>query len=94
MKKLRDVDISGAIDSQTALELSQLVRNWIVSVHARNELEHKKITVDAPQEQTIHIEGGLPALPGTNVTMPPNGHATNGHALAAPTDAVPQLGCS
>ena len=34
----------GEIDSQTALELSQLVRNWILSVHARSELELKKIT--------------------------------------------------
>src|SRR5262249_8255899 len=45
-------------------------------------------------EQTIRIEGGLPALPGTNITMPMlDGHATNGngHALAAPTDAVPAI---
>jgi hypothetical protein len=38
----------GKIDSQTALELSTLVRNWILSVHARNELELKKISVDGP----------------------------------------------
>jgi hypothetical protein len=86
----------GDIDSQTALELSQLVRNWILSVHARSELELKKITVDGPQEQTIRIEGGLPQLPGTNISMPmldqpAAGPVTNGHALAAPTDAIPQL---
>jgi len=80
----------GEIDSQTALELSTLVRNWILSVHARNELELKKISVDGPGEQTIRIEGGLPALPGTNITMPTleHGPPTNGHALEPP---VPQL---
>src|SRR5262249_28381603 len=84
----------GEIDSQTALELSTLVRNWILSIHARSELELKKISVDGPQEQTITIRGGLPELPGTRITMPVlDGHATNGHghALAAPTDAVPQI---
>src|SRR6516164_6932318 len=60
----------GEIDSQTALELSTLVRNWILSIHARSELELKKISIDGPGEQTIHITGGLPPLPGTNVTMP------------------------
>jgi len=83
----------GEIDSQTALELSQLVRNWILSVHARSELELKKITVDGPGDQVIRIEGGLPALPGTNTIMPvlDHGQATNGHALAAPQPVVPQI---
>src|SRR5215813_7051701 len=61
----------GEIDSQTALELSTLVRNWILSIHARSELELKKISVDGPQEQTITIRGGLPVLPGCeNLIMP------------------------
>jgi Bacterial extracellular solute-binding proteins, family 5 Middle len=85
----------GEIDSQTALELSQLIRNWILSIHARSELELKKITVDGPGEQVIKIQGGLPPLPGAEDLIMPqlNGHAvTNGHAaLAAPTDAVPAL---
>src|SRR5262249_19578125 len=80
----------GEIDSQTALELSTLVRNWILSVHARSELELKRINIDGPGEQTIKITGGLPALPGTNVTMPvlDHGPVTNGHALEPP---VPQI---
>jgi hypothetical protein len=85
----------GEIDSQTALELSTLVRNWILSVHARSELELKKINVDGPGEQRIVIQGGLPVMPGLEgVVMPQlNGHATNGHhaALAAPVDAVPAI---
>ena len=44
-------------------------------------------------EQVIRVEGGLPPLPGTNVTMPllDGKPATNGHALAAPSDAVPAI---
>jgi len=77
----------GEIDSQTALELSTLVRNWILSIHARSELELKKITIDGPGEQHIVVSGGLPPLPGCeNLIMPQlNGHAvTNGHALEPP----------
>jgi hypothetical protein len=79
----------GAIDSQTAPELSQLVRNWILSVHARSELELKKINIDGPGEQRILIQGGMPVMPGCEgVIMPQiNGH----HALAAPADAVPAI---
>jgi hypothetical protein len=83
----------GEIDSQTALELSTLVRNWILSVHARSELELKKITVDGPGEQTIRISGGLPVLPGCeNLIWPQiDGHAvTNGHALEPPRPETPQ----
>ena len=86
----------GEIDSQTALELSTLVRNWILSIHARSELELKKISIDGPGEQVLRIEGGLPVMPGCEgVIMPQldgraatNGH---GHALAAPADAVPAI---
>jgi hypothetical protein len=82
----------GEIDSQTALELSTLVRNWILSVHARNELELKKITIDGPGEQTIRVEGGLPQLPGTNITMPLiNGHNGHAHALEPPSPVAPQI---
>ena len=84
----------GEIDSQTALELSTLVRNWILSVHARSELELKKINVDGPGEQRIVIQGGLPQLPGCeNLIMPQldGKPTTNGHALAAPADAVPAI---
>ena len=39
----------------------------------------------ATTDQTIRIEGGLPELPGTNVTMPQlNGHMVDERALAAP----------
>ena len=59
--------------------------------------EELKFKINPPEQRdtTIRITGGLPPLPGTNVTMPVlNGHATNGNghaALHAPTDAVPAI---
>jgi hypothetical protein len=39
------------------------------------------------RDQIIHISGGLPPLPGTNITMPVlNGADIDGHILPAPTD--------
>jgi hypothetical protein len=83
----------GELDFQSGLELSSLVKTWIDSQNARTELELKAMNQGVGEtEQVIRIEGGLPALPGTNVTMPVlDGHATNGHALAAPTDAAPAI---
>jgi hypothetical protein len=71
---------------------------WINSQNARKGLELKQVTVEGgPTEQVIHITGGLPELPlgptdgplimPTRITH--NGHAMDGHALAAPAPAVP-----
>src|SRR5262245_29468935 len=86
----------GELDIQTGVELSSLAKAWIDSQYAREELAIKQYNAGSTEhEQTIRIEGGLPALPGTNITMPMlDGHATNGHghaALGAPTDAVPAI---
>jgi hypothetical protein len=82
----------GALDLQAGQNLSNLATAWINAQYQREELAIKQINAGTTEhEQTIRIEGGLPALPGTNITMPVlDGHATNGncHALAAPTDAV------
>src|SRR5262249_48341413 len=79
----------GRLDIQTGLELSSLAKAWLDAQYAREELAIKQFNTGSTEhEQTIRIEGGLPALPGTNVTMPVlDGHATNGNghaALAAP----------
>jgi hypothetical protein len=35
-----------------------------------------------PREQVIHVTGGLPELPGTNIIMPElNGHAIDGEVV-------------
>jgi hypothetical protein len=42
------------------------------------------------QANHVTVRGGLPALPGTNITMPVlNGHAVSEQLLTAPTDVVP-----
>jgi len=96
LAKIAALVARGELDIQTGLELSTLAKNWIESQYAREELAIKQINAGATEhEQTIRIEGGLPQLPGTNITMPTiDGHATNGNghaALAAPADAAPQL---
>ena len=82
----------GQLDFQAAKDLSDLAKAWIGAQYAREELAIKQYNSGTTEhEQTIRIEGGLPALPGTNITMPQlNGHTTDARALAAPTDVVPQ----
>jgi len=49
-----------------------------------------KISPPETRDTTIRVEGGLPALPGTTITMPVlNGHAVSEQLLTAPTDVVP-----
>jgi hypothetical protein len=57
-----------SLDSQSALELSTLVRNWIEAklAHTNTNL---KIEAQGTGDATIRIEGGLPQLPGTNINM-------------------------
>jgi hypothetical protein len=44
---------------------------------------------DPSKEQVIRVEGGLPELPGTNITMPQlNGHTVNGEILAPPEPRI------
>jgi len=70
---------SGDLSISTGLDLATLVRTWISAKYQAAELEIKRI--NATQDigsQTIHITGGLPELPGTEVIMPQlNGHASN-----------------
>jgi hypothetical protein len=79
----------GHLDIQSAQELSGLVKLWIDSQYQREELQFK---INPPEERDVQIRvvGGLPELPGTNITMPQlNGHVADARALAAPVDTVP-----
>jgi hypothetical protein len=80
----------GEIDSQTALELSTLTKNWLDAIYARRDYELKLAANGGGSDQTIRITGGLAQLPGTaiigfesyptinnNLPAPVNGH--NGH---------------
>jgi hypothetical protein len=87
----------GEIDSQSALELSTLIKNWISAKFDHEELQLKLAAHGGPAQQIIHIEGGLPTLPGCeNLIMPVlNGHqheidAINGEALPAPSEPSAQ----
>src|SRR5262245_27166967 len=92
LAKIALVTARGHLDIQSAQELSALVKTWIDVQYSKDELQYK-INPPETRDATIHITGGLPALPGTSIVMPVlDGHANNGHAaLAAPADAVPAI---
>ena len=77
----------GELNSQSALELGSLIKQWIDSRRAAIELDLKIAAQGGGAEQQITITGGLPSLPGCNIVgmggeEPPrvNGHdAINGH---------------
>jgi hypothetical protein len=82
----------GHLDIQSAQELSGLVKTWIDSQYQREELQFK---IDPPEERDVHIriEGGLPALPGTNVTMP-HINGNDGYNLLEPGQGIAHDGPS
>ena len=59
---------------------SALVKTWIDTQYQREELNYK-ISPPEIRDATIRIQGGLPALPGTNITMPTR---RTRHCLAFP----------
>jgi hypothetical protein len=69
-------EATGELESASVQTVSDRVRAWIQSKRNGEELALKKYTAgNETGEQVIRIEGGLPQLPGTNVTMPQlNGH--------------------
>jgi hypothetical protein len=75
----------GELDFQSTNELSTRIQTWINSKRAGVDLDLKRLAhVDVTSDQIIKIEGGLPTLPGTNITMPSinghNGHGENSHS--------------
>jgi hypothetical protein len=79
----------GHLDIQQGQELSALTEAWIRTQYAKEELQFK-ISPPETRDTTITIQGGLPALPGTSITMPVlNGHAVSEQLLSAPQDVVP-----
>ena len=70
---------AGELELQSALDVSTLVKNWILSVNSRQEFDLKVAAQGGGSDQTIRIKGGLPPLPGTNVIMSETAIGTNGH---------------
>jgi hypothetical protein len=76
----------GELELQSANDISNLVRNWIEAnlAHIGTNL---KVEAQGTGDATIRIEGGLPALPGTNINMTNKLElASNGHVI----DQVPE----
>jgi hypothetical protein len=72
----------GELDFQSGLDLSTLTRNWISARYEREELQLKLTNSPALSgDQTIHIQGGLPPLPGTDIIMPEINGALNGKTI-------------
>ena len=79
------------IDSRTAATITTRIQGWISNKRADEELEIKRLSAGQDAgDQIIRIEGGLPPLPGTNVTMPHqlNGHDAHGLLTSASRDAA------
>jgi hypothetical protein len=58
----------GELDSQSAMELSTLTKNWLDAIYARQGHD-LKLQAQGTGDATIRITGGMPALPGTNINM-------------------------
>jgi hypothetical protein len=87
---------SQELDLESVQSVSARVLDWIHSKRAGQELEIKRLNASQDTgEQTIHITGGLPELPGTEITMPQlNGHhleleATKDHPINGSSDPHP-----
>jgi hypothetical protein len=59
----------GELDLDFADSITKGIVAYIQSQHSQTSLE-LKASDGLTGEQTIRIEGGMPALPGTNITMP------------------------
>jgi hypothetical protein len=80
---------AGELELQSATDVSNLVRNWLLSKHARTGLDLKVAASGANGDSIIHIVGGLPTLPGCEKMIMPDLGAKNGHELPAPSPAEP-----
>ena len=84
----------GEIDSQTALELSTLTKNWLDAIYTHQEYDLKLAAQGGGAEQQIHITGRLPPLPGTNVIMDDTAVGLNGHDGHPAIDHEPANGAT
>jgi hypothetical protein len=77
----------GELELQSAIDVSTLVRNWLLSKHAKTGLDLKVQASGELGDQQILIVGGLPKLPGyENLIMP---QLSNGHTIEAEPSPAP-----
>jgi hypothetical protein len=82
---------AGELDLDFAESLTKSTVAWLQLQYAEMGIDLKAQAQGASSgDTTIHIEGGLPALPGTNITMPEiNGSASGYVALPEPSTLNP-----
>src|SRR6516162_8518251 len=86
---ISNLKAQGLIDLDFA---NSLIADNTTIAHNLIAEEELRFRVNPPETRatTITVQGGLPALPGTSISMPQlNGHVADARALAAPTDVVP-----
>jgi hypothetical protein len=77
----------GSLSIEHGKELADLARQWVQTHYADDELRMKiaaSLVNDPNHPLTIHIEGGMPDLPGTNIIMPERNGAKVIDAQAQP----------
>jgi hypothetical protein len=88
---------SGSFDVQSGQDLISACKEYIAGLNIM-EVEAMKERLEvleanasnSNQNQIPHVQGGMPALPGTRISMPGQPPATNGHAIEShPFDARP-----
>ncbi len=91
LKEIAARAAAGELELQIAADLSSLLKNWVLSKQASIEIDIKAANATVGiGDQVIRIEGGLPPLPGSNITMPViNGHEAIDGTLINHEPAVP-----
>jgi hypothetical protein len=81
----------GSLSIEHGKELADLARQWVNTHYSDDELRLKiAASMGTSGPLTIRVEGGLPSLPGTNISMPSQDQI-NGHSLELTAQpAVPQ----
>jgi hypothetical protein len=82
---------AGELELQAAQDISNLVRNWIISKNDSTELELKVAAQGGTGRVVVEVIGGMPNLPGTTILMPQlNGrHDIDGVALVTDQTSQP-----
>jgi hypothetical protein len=91
-RRISQLEGQRKIDSKTAATVITRVQTWINNQRAGMELEIKRLNANQDTgDQHILITGGLPELPGTNITMPViNGHVIDSVAIESqPSESAP-----
>jgi hypothetical protein len=83
--------VQGLISVDSADSIIGDNQKFVDNLIAEEELKLKILSAQGgPREQTIHIEGGLPPLPGTDIIMPlSNGNMVNGHMINGQGSELP-----